>query len=267
MSNPISFYKNELEIHLNEVRSLQKQLVFLSTLRLMVFLLTVGAIYVALPNWKMSAILGILGTSIFIWLLSRYTDKKANRELHKALVSINEDELKIASGDYLGRKSGAQFQDPKHFYSLDIDLFGIGSFFQYLNRTRSSEGQTRLANALKANSISNIKERQEAIKELSQKPKWTQHFTATASLIKTETPAPVIIDWLKDHKAFIPKYMKGAIWLFSAISVGLLTLSIMEILDISFFGYWLFLGLAITGKFLKRINSLAANSDKAKEHL
>ncbi|WP_298901303.1 DNA mismatch repair protein MutS [uncultured Psychroserpens sp.] len=265
MSNPISFYKSELSKNQNEVTSLQKRILLLSTLRLITFLLTASAIYIAFPNWQMATAFGVIGLTVFIVFLSRYTDTKAKRKLHKALVHINEEELKIASGAYYHRDPGVQFQDPKHYYSLDIDLFGKGSFFQYINRTISTEGKTQLANALKANNTNAIKQRQEAIKELSHKTEWTQLYAATASLITTETPAPTIIKWLKNHKSYIPKHMKWVPWAFAIVSITLLVLAIFEILNIGVFGYWIFAGLGLTGIYLKSINTLASNSDKTKD--
>ena len=73
----------------------------------------------------------------------------------KVLDYIFLDEIKIASGDFHDRDEGLQFQDPSHFYSLDIDLFGRGSFFQFINRTTINEGTHQLVNALKANNIDN----------------------------------------------------------------------------------------------------------------
>ena len=70
---------------------------------------------------------------------------------------VNEEELKIASGDFHSRPQGLEYQNPTHFYSLDIDLFGRGSFFQYINRTSINEGTKKLADELTANNIENIK--------------------------------------------------------------------------------------------------------------
>ncbi|MEM5565800.1 DNA mismatch repair protein MutS [Psychroserpens sp. AS72] len=265
MDNSLSFYNTQLETHKTEVSALQKQLVLYSMLRLSIFLIAGFAIYLVLPNWQLAAVIGIIGLVIFILLLTKYTNKKAKRELHKSLVHINEEELKIASGNFHHRPTGEQFQDPLHFYSLDIDLFGKGSFFQYINRTSSNEGESQLANTLKANNVSNITDRQEAVKELSQKTEWTQLYVATASLIKTETPAPTIIEWLKTHNTFIPKQMLWATWLFAFISVLLLALAIFKVIGIGFFGYWIFAGLGITGLYLKKINTLALNADKTKD--
>jgi hypothetical protein len=265
MDHSIPFYTTQLEKHENKLSAIKKQLLLYSILRLVIFLLTGFAIYAALPKWEIATVMGILGLSLFLLLVSKYTSKKSKRELHKSLISINTEELKIASGNFHHRQTGEHFQDPLHFYSMDIDLFGKGSFFQYINRTNSSEGQLELANILKANDVSNIADRQNAIKELSNKTEWTQLFAATSSLIKTETAAPSIIQWLKKHNTFIPKYMTLATWLFTLTSVTLLALAIFEVIEIDFFGYWLFVGLGITGLYLKKTNILALNADKTRD--
>ncbi|MGC1472962.1 MAG: DNA mismatch repair protein MutS [Psychroserpens sp.] len=265
MTNSNAFYKKRLELHTAQVSSLHKQILLLSTLRLIVFLITAAGVYMTFTSWKIALFIGIIGIFLFLYLLSVYTKVKSKRDLHKALAHINNEEIKIAMGDFHHRNTGEQFQDPKHFYSLDIDLFGKGSFFQFTNRTMTSEGAQNLANLLKANHIDHIEERQEAIKELSGKPTWTQHYLATANLIHTETPAPLIISWLKQHQTSIPKFMKYAPWVFTLCSLSLLILVILGILDIAYFGYWVFVGLGISALYLKKINVIATNADKTKE--
>jgi predicted membrane protein len=263
--DPIQFYSQVLEKHKGKVASHKKQLLLLSTLRLLTFIVTAFAVYFTFYNWKIAVSCGLIGLILFVYLLSMYTNIKAKHELHKALVQINSEELKISSGDFHHRTAGLEFQDPKHSFSLDIDLFGKGSFFQYINRTISSEGRSELSNILKANNTLNIEERQVAIKELSLKTEWTQRFSAIGSLIKTEAPSSSIVHWLNNHKSFIPKPMKWLPWLFSSISITLLILTILQLLDISFFGYWLFAGLALTGVYVKKNNILSANADKTKD--
>ena len=135
MQNPNSFYTEQLEINKAESKRIFKQLSLYSILRLSIFILTGVGIYFTYQNWKIAVGIGVAGMALFLFLLSRYTDLKSKRNLHKRLITINEDELKIAKGNFDGRPDGSQFQNPKHFFSLDIDLFGKGSFFQYINRT------------------------------------------------------------------------------------------------------------------------------------
>jgi len=261
-----NYYQEHIEEYQAEVKRLGKQMATLSILRLFIFVLSGFGIYVFLTAWQISVLIGIFGTIVFLYLLSKYTDIKRQRAFNKELVAVNKEEIRIATGDFHDRDSGLQFQDPKHFYSLDIDLFGRGSFFQYLNRTTINEGSLKLADALKANNIDGIKSRQDAIKELSSKPKWRQYYSATSNLVAVETPAKKIIGWLESHKVFLPKMM---LWLpiaFSVLSVLIFVLTYLNIITYqATIGYWLFVGLGLTGGYLKKINVLASNTDKVRD--
>ena len=265
MQNPDSFYKEQLELNQLESKRIFKQMSLFSILRLSVFALTVFGIYLAFKQWKIAVIIGIVGITIFLFLLSRYTDIKQKRALHKRLIIINEDELKIASGDFYDRADGSQFQNPKHFYSLDIDLFGKGSFFQFINRTTIKEGTDKLAEHLLANDISNIEIRQDTIQELATLPKWRQNYSGVAQGVEIEYSAKSIIKWLKDYKPFLNPIQYWFTIGFSLASIVILILGITEVISIAFIGYWLILGLGITATYLKRINVVAQNTEKAKD--
>ncbi len=265
MHNPITYYSQRLEKHQRLTEKLHKRLTLFSTFRILAFLTTAFGIYLTFWQWQVAVIILVIGIILFIYLLTKYVNIKRESDLTKALAIINEDEIKINSGKFFDRDQGLEFQDPNHYYSLDIDLFGPGSFYQFINRTSIKEGSLKLANALKANHIEDINMRQEAIKELASKPEWRQYFMATASLIKVETPAVKIIDWLKIHRSFLPKTMRWIPLVFSIASLGLLSLIIFNVLDTSSVGYWLLLGLGISGIYVKRINILSQNTEKVKD--
>ena len=262
----IEYYHKHLEKYQSEAKRFFKQMTVLSFLRLGVFVATGFGIFLFFKWWQVALLIGVTGVSIFLYLLSKYTDVKRQRAFNKALVSINEDEIKIASGNFYDRDKGLQFQDPNHFYSLDIDMFGRGSFFQFVNRTTIKEGTEVLVAALKANNIDNIATRQGAIKELASKPQWRQYYSATSNLVDVETPAKQIIGWLKNHQSFLPKVISWIPISFSMMSIAILLLTILDIITMaSLIGYWLLLGLAITGVYLKKINILASNTDQVRD--
>ncbi|AEH01050.1 DNA mismatch repair protein MutS [Lacinutrix sp. 5H-3-7-4] len=265
MQDSITYYKAQLVKYKAEVSKIYKQLTALSTARIVVFLATALLVYFTFNNWQIAVICGLFGVILFVYLLSKHTSLKAAYSLKKAIVDINEEELKIASGEFYHRNDGLEFQDPNHNYALDIDLFGRGSFFQFINRTATKVGALRLSNSLKANDINNIEDRQYAIKELSSKPEWRQNFEATAGLIEVETKPEQIINWLQNHKSFLPKKIKQLPLLFSILTIIIVGLSIAKIIPVAFVGYWLLLGLAITGKYLKSINNLAAQTSKIRD--
>ncbi|MDX1277630.1 MutS-related protein [Oceanihabitans sediminis] len=265
MENPNTFYKQALEQHQKDVKLLFQKLTTLSVARLLVFVSTFVAVYFTFSNLQIAVLILIAGIVGFAVLLSKYTDLKAQHHLKKALVAINEEELKIASGDFHDREDGLQFQNPNHAFSLDIDLFGKGSFFQFINRTATEEGAKALVAELTANNITSIASRQEAIKELAEKPTWRQHFSAVASLIKTETPALQIVDWLKNHSYFLPKIIRVLPLVFTVCSIMILLLAIFNVISFLYVGFWLLLGLGISGVYLKKINMLSANTDIVKD--
>ena len=222
-------------------------------------------LYLLFENWQLAVVTSLLGIGLFIYLLFIHSNKKSSLTLHEALVSINQEEIKIAHRDFGHRFDGKRFIDSTHVYSFDIDLFGKGSFFQYLNRTTINEGTELLAAMLSSNDVNHIIKKQEAISELSNDQIWQQQYSATATVIKTEVSAHSIIDWLSNYKSSLPPVFKWLPWLFSFISLLLLSLSLLQLIAIDFFGYWLFAGLALTGIYLKKINLLVIHTDKVKD--
>ncbi|WP_452225668.1 MutS-related protein [Lacinutrix chionoecetis] len=265
MQNSTLYYQEQLAIYKAEVSKIYKQLTGLSTARLLVFLATAISIYLTFGNWQIAVGCGLIGVVLFLFLLLKYTNLKTQYNLKKALVSINEEELKIGSGDFFHRNEGVKYQDPQHNYALDIDLFGRGSFFQFTNRTATKSGSLALSNILKANNTNNIDNRQEAIKELANKTEWRQHFQAIAYLIKVETKPEDIVKWLHKHTSFLPKVVKYLPLVFSVASIIIFVIAILELIPIAFIGYWLLIGLAVTGRYLKKINDLASHTDKIRD--
>lgn len=265
MQNPSEFYKNQLTLHQTEVKRLFKTLSLYSILRLAIFVLTSVGVYFTYTNWKIATTIGVIGLVLFLFLLSKYTDLKLERQRYKRLVKINEEEQKIASGDFYNRQDGSEFQNPKHFYSLDIDLFGRGSFFQFTNRTSIKEGTEKLSSYFLANNIKNIPERQEAISNLSQMPTWYQNYAAIAQGVNVEHSANRIIKWLKDYKPFLSKTWFYITIGFSLISLLIFGLVILDSMPVTFAGYWLILGLGLTAKYLKKINIVAQHTSQAKD--
>jgi hypothetical protein len=265
MNNPIAYYQEHLKTYQEKEIKLKKQMAILSTFRLLVFITISILVYISFYNWKLVIAESIIGIIVFIILLSKHSKIKSERAFYKALIEINEDEIKINGGDFHDRDQGLEFQTGNHFYSIDIDLFGRGSFFQYINRTSIKEGSERLADSLKANNIEDIQLRQAAIKELCNKPQWRQFYLAHASLVSTETSADNIVKWLLNHKPFLPKIMRWLPISFGVFSLILLALTIFNVIDKSLIGYWLLIGLAVTSIYLKKINNLSSNSDKVKE--
>ena len=256
------FYTKEKQTQNKHLKEANLQLNISSMLRLALFLGTVFGIYYFFSEWNIAIIIGMVGFAIFLFLVSRHSDLKYKRNKIAELVKINETELEVLDRNFSQLVSGQEFENHDHAFSQDIDLFGKGSFFQYLNRTAVKGGKQKLASIFTENSIENIVEKQNAIREIAEKLTWRQEFSAVAKLVDTETSSENVLSWLHGHKPFVPKFMKIISWGFSILSILIITAYFT--LDINgwlVFG-WFLLGWLITGIYVKKINDLANNVGK-----
>ncbi len=256
------FYEAERQKNQKVRDTLTQNLLYSSILRFSVFILVA---FVCYSYWNtIETVLATLfvGVLIFIWLIKRHDRLKKLQRYHTALIEINRTELDVLNGNFYELPEGNEYKDPDHFYSQDIDLFGRGSFFQYLNRTALESGSVRLAEILTENECEGINEKQKAIKELKDLPEWRQQFSALASLVKVEIGAKKVVRWLDEYVGFVPARLPLLSIFFSIISLVLLGLFFTNNLAGIIVALWFFLGLGITGLFLKKINKLVSDTSQ-----
>lgn len=265
MQQPQEFYNNQKAIFEQKSTQLKKKLTISSLVRFITFLAIILGIYLFFGNISAMLLVVGIGIIVFIYLVLKHGDLQYNFDLNKTLIAINKTELNVLKRDYLNLDDGSEFLNPKHFYSYDIDLFGKGSFFQYCNRTVTIEGKNELFSELTSNTISDIHKKQAGIKELTEKPIWRQHFLAIASLVKVEHPAKEIINWIHNYKAVFPTYFKYLPAVFSILSLLLIVALGFQLIPEIVVLFWLFIGLGISGFYVKKINELAKNTGNAKD--
>ncbi len=264
MMNLEEFYTQRVQKFDEDIVALNKKLFLLSTLRLLIFLGTIVALYFASVNAKYVVAVLFIGIPLFLFLVSKYTNLKLQKAKIEALRNINLVELQVLKRDFSNLPNGKEFADDIHFFSQDIDLFGEGSFYQISNRTKLTEGSLLLSNIYKENSISDILEKQEAISELGEKVDWRQEFSAMAALTKTETSTHTIAKWLKNYKSFVPKAMNYIPMVFSVFSIGIFIAYFLDNMPESFLITWLVIGMLIVGVFTKKVTSLGQSVTKMK---
>ncbi|MFD2517011.1 MutS-related protein [Salinimicrobium flavum] len=265
MHDPRSFYTSQIDKYRSHLDTASKKLAFSSLLRFVVFLATAYLTYFYFGNTSAVTAVLVIGITIFVVLVSRHSDLKYERDKYRELIRLNESEIEVLDRKFHHLPTGDEFEDPQHPFSQDVDLFGKGSFFQYLNRTALPEGQRKLAQLLLSNDISEIDLKQEAVKELQEKADWRQNFSALARLVKTETRTGTILSWLKGYIPFVPAIMKWLPIAFSAVSGIAITAFFFDLIGGIELGLWFFVGLMITGIYLKRVNLLSESVGKVQD--
>jgi len=265
MQQPFPFYKDEINNLNNQLTSLKKQLRTTSVLRLITFLSISFSLYFAITSNNLFFVISFLLIIIFVYLITKHVQLQQQKKLTEAKLTINKTEVDVLKGKYGHLDSGKEFVNPEHYFSNDIDLFGIGSFFQYVNRTATNEGKKLLGTILTSNNINSIELKQKVVKELAVKAKWRQHFTAIANLIQTKTSIPVIVNWVHSYKQKLPSFLILFSYVFSLLSLVLISLLSFSIIPFSIVLIWFIIGLFITAFYIKSIQKLATETTRAKE--
>ena len=265
MTNPLEFYTNTRADLEKEATVLKIKSTRLSTFRFVVFLGISFLIYSFLGVYPLVFIIAFFGASFFAFLISKQNTLKRKRSIVAEKIKINTTEIRVLNRDFHHLETGETFINPAHFYSNDIDLFGKGSFFQYLNRTKTNDGKVFLANTLTENKTTSILEKQKALKELSYKVIWRQHFTTLASLISVKNTSNAIVNWIASYVAVLPKYLRKIQLVFSVISFVLIALFSFGYASFTYILIWFFIGLFITGRFFKKTQNLYTEADNVRE--
>ena len=170
-----------------ELQNARKRIYYISLLRLILF---VGAVANAIifwsDGWLCLSAFAILPFILFIWLVKRHNFWFYRKDFLKKKIESNEQELRAMQYDFSDFDDGKEFINPSHLYTLDLDVFGEHSLFQYINRTATPIGKLHLANWFNAHLENKeaIEHRQEAIHELSTDLEYRQQIRLLGLLYK-----------------------------------------------------------------------------------
>lgn len=124
-------------------------------------------------------ILFALSLIAFIFLILKHNKSSKIIDRLKALIRINEDSLKRLNNEWHDfEDEGAEYVDVDHPYSRDLDIFGKASLFQWINVSNTEAGRAYLKSYLESpySKYDQLKDLQDAVKELSDKVRWRQDF-------------------------------------------------------------------------------------------
>jgi DNA mismatch repair ATPase MutS len=189
METANAFYRSKLRTYQSKLKALSKKIKLFVWYRPAVFILAFIPFFIW--GWKgwLTILPGLFILILFFFLVKKNIQLEKQKKKVEALKKITEDELLALDHQFSHFENGQEFLDPAHFNAYDLDLFGDGSVFQFINRTSTLSGKEKLANLLQTPPLekTEIEQRQEAVRELSTIPNWRLHFLANGHLFK-ETP-------------------------------------------------------------------------------
>ncbi|RMG81082.1 MAG: hypothetical protein D6714_13535, partial [Bacteroidetes bacterium] len=181
MNHPISTYEARRDQFAETARRLGRQYLRFSYVRLVAFVAGAGLSILVGASWGLVA--GFVFGSLFLFFFGKFVrwhqSIQQSQKHHEALARMNALEISAQKNDFSGFADGAEFIDVEHPFSVDLDLFGPFSFFQFTNRTSTTIGRQKLAQYLtRQTTQTEILARQKALSELKNELDWRQHFQA-----------------------------------------------------------------------------------------
>lgn len=204
---------------------------FLSLLRFIVFVSAIGfsAFFYIMKKYYISFILLIALMYLFIVLINKHSKVVYNKKCCASMSTINEDALKRLKGQWKSFKdTGEEFIKDTHNYSKDLDIFGKGSIFQFINTVNTYLGRQKLNHILTSPryTVEEIYERQEAVKELADSLGWRQRFMAEGKIAPQQMEDPeLLIKWGTERSNLFKSFLFiSTIRVLPVITIGIILL-------------------------------------------
>lgn len=211
MSLAEEFYKDNIKKNSKESNSLSVKVNIIGWSRLVIVLLGIFVDYFLYRQNKINLL--IFATTffmgIFLALVFYHNNIFEYKKRLELLIDINKKGIKRLEGDFTTFKdNGSEYLDDKHSFINDLDVFGNNSIFQYINSTVTKGGREELVKLLKKEKVlskSEIKERQEAIRELGEKAAWRQKLIVEGNLKRSkDIDLYSLTKWSKDRESSSP---------------------------------------------------------------
>ncbi|OXA95743.1 DNA mismatch repair protein [Flavobacterium oncorhynchi] len=262
----MELYQNKVEHFTKVFNKINKRYNSISVLRLLsVFLCLFMLFYYIKTNQLFYIGFAFLSFVGFLILMRIHSKLSIGKELTKAILKINENEIAFLKREKLPFENGIEFNDFHHPYAYDLDIFGEHSLFQNLNRTATFIGKKTLAEKLLILFPNEaILENQVAIDELNKKIDWRQEFHALAIVSNdSKSSYESLLHWNSFKNNTLPKVLIALSVILPTLFFGFLIAYIItsKTILLSYLTYVFIFNMMVMGKSFKRIHSEIAKAD------
>ncbi len=260
MNDPLQFlYKEKQNQYSTLLQKTSKQIKIISLARLIDFLLAIVLVYIfARTNSSIGIITSIfVSIGVFVYLVKLHSKLLTTKHLLESKIEVNENELIALEGNFEIFDRGDEFINADHPFSFDLDIFGEGSLFQFINRYASTVGKIKLANSLTQPLLdrNEICSNQEAIEELSAYLDWRQNFQAIGKTHKEKKDDHKrMLEWVLEPPVFNSKIFTLLIYIIPVVSLLMIYLLMVGTINFNVFLLYLVIPWGISGSFAIKVN-------------
>ncbi len=248
--SPENIYRSRIEQYKSKIKNIKNLETALSLIKLALAIGFIIVFYLAAMAYTPIRLIGLIALAVVFTLIAiiheNYIKKRTSIQ---TLQSINEDEIHSLNHEFPDDNFGELFQDPDHPYSYDLDFFVKRGVFHFINRAKTGMGWRCLAewlgNLLSKTDTAQIKERQKAVSELSEKIDLRQNVQAHGrSVDHSLERLKAITDLINEPLFILPR--KGLIFF-----IHIMPLITLGFIGLIFAGFpWPIIFLPVTVQFI-----------------
>lgn len=135
-------YLHKIESCSSELAQLKARFAYMYIARLLSFVGFVVLLVVYFNGQGNLVLAGSLFLLVLFCVLIKLDAKHlAKKKYLKAKLAVNQVEVKIMQGDFADRQTGEDYKSIDPFLTNDFDIVGLGSLFQFLNRSVTKLGE------------------------------------------------------------------------------------------------------------------------------
>jgi hypothetical protein len=253
-----AFYQERKNKFHAQLLGVLKRINVISNTRIFIALLFIAVLYFGFTNYTLLYFLPI-PLVIFVFLVRNHGVLYDQKQHLENLVKVNQNELLALKGDTSCFHNGAEFIRPHHPYSHDLDIFGEGSLFQFMNRSNTLSGKKKFSLRLTGPlpTVGDIEMSQQAIQELASRTDFRHHLQA-AGMEMDEQPndREQLLQWVR-QPAFLygSAFYRITLFIIPVITLALIVAAFFSTAFRPFAILLAALQWAFTGYHMKRINS------------
>ena len=207
-------YQHKAEETNTQLVSLRSRSRFFILTEIGSFLVAIGfvVLYTLLADAAWTLLCAVAALCFYLYIRRRDVLNDRKIKHGEALLGVYQSEIDYQHGNFSGFEAGEQYVCPQHSYTFDMDVFGVGSLFQRMNRTISTGGSDQLAACLSTewghtkrdDLIGEIRMRMAAIDELGQDETFLSTFKSLGGKERINT-AEVLKALTAIHQQTFPK--------------------------------------------------------------
>jgi hypothetical protein len=189
-------YRNNVASQQTQIDGLKSKLNKISFSRLGLFIAEIIIVALIINvgfSWVL-IVLTAIPVIFFMVLVKKQVAVQQELTYAEQLLWVYQNEVNHITSNTNGYSDGENYSDECHPYSSDLDIYGQGTLFSYINRCNTNNGLNILAENLgRPNGKDVILQRQEAIAEMTEHIDKTFHFRA-----ELQNHKPGQLDVIKD---------------------------------------------------------------------